>query len=104
MNEELRSASEELETSKEELQSVNEELTTVNHELKEKVDEISRSNSDVQNLMSSTDIATLFLDRALRIKRYTPRVQELFNIIPSDAGRPLEHLTHKLDYDRLTED
>jgi two-component system CheB/CheR fusion protein len=104
MNEELRSASEELETSKEELQSVNEELTTVNHELKEKVDEISRSNSDVQNLMSSTDIATLFLDRALRIKRYTPRVQELFNIIPSDAGRPLEHLTHKLDYDKLTED
>jgi two-component system CheB/CheR fusion protein len=104
INEEMRSASEELETSKEELQSVNEELTTVNHELKEKVDELSRVNSDLQNLMVSTDIGTIFLDRELRIKFYTPRARQLFNIIPGDVGRPLEHLTHKLNYDGLVSD
>ena len=104
MNEELRSASEELETSKEELQSLNEELTTVNAELREKVDETIRINSDLQYLIQSTDIGTIFLDRALRVKRYTPRVADVFNIIPSDIGRPLEHLTHKLDDDHLTED
>jgi two-component system CheB/CheR fusion protein len=104
VNEELRSASEELETGKEELQSVNEELTTVNQELKEKVDELSRTNSDLQNLMSSTDIGTIFLDRSLRIKRFTPSVQKLFNVIATDVGRPLEHLTHKLDYESLTSD
>lgn len=104
INEELRSASEELETSKEELQSINEELTTVNHELKDKVDEAGRANSDLQNLMQSTDIATIFLDRALQIKRFTPRATELFNVIPSDLGRPLEHITHKLDYAFLVND
>ena len=104
INEELHSATEELETSKEELQSLNEELTTVNQELKEKVDEASRVNSDLQNLMHSTDIGTIFLDRALQIKRYTPRVEELFNIISSDIGRPLEHVTHKLDYENLSKD
>lgn len=96
MNEELRSASEELETGKEELQSVNEELTTVNHELKDKIDEIGRANSDLQNLMRSTEIATIFLDRDLYIKRFTPRAQEIFNVILSDVGRPLAHLTHQL--------
>lgn len=104
INEELRSASEELETSKEELQSVNEELTTVNHELKDKIDELSRTNSDLQNLMSSTDIATIFLDRSLKIKRYTPSVERLFNLIPTDIGRPLEHLTHRLETQNLTVD
>ena len=104
MNEELRSASEELETGKEELQSLNEELMTVNAELKDKVGETIRVNSDLRNLIQSTDIGTIFLDRALRVKRYTPRVAELFNIIPSDIGRPLEHLTHQLDYDLLNED
>jgi two-component system CheB/CheR fusion protein len=104
INEELRSATEELETSKEELQSVNEELTTVNNELKEKVDEVSRANSDMQNLMASTEIGTIFLNRALRIQLYTPRAQELFSVIPTDINRPLEHLTRKLDYDLLTED
>ncbi|MBV9927445.1 MAG: PAS domain-containing protein [Acidobacteria bacterium] len=104
MNEELRSASEEMETSKEELQSVNEELTTVNNELKEKVEEVGRTNSDLQNLLAATQIATFFLDRSLRIKRYTPGVQELFNLIPGDVGRPLAHLTHKLDYAGLIED
>src|SRR6185295_9204591 len=104
INEELRSATEELETSKEELQSVNEELTTVNHELKEKVDEISRANSDLRNLMASTAIGTIFLDRALHIKLYTPPVLDFFNIIPSDLNRPLDHLTHKLEYEHLIED
>jgi len=101
INEELRSATEELETGKEELQSVNEELTTLNHELKLKVDEVSHANNDLQNLMTSTDIGVVFLDRALNIKRFTPRVQELFNVIPSDIGRPLNHLTHQLDTDDL---
>ena len=101
MNEELRSATEELETSKEELQSVNEELTTLNLELKLKVDEVSLANSDMQNLMSSTDIGVVFLDRALNIKRFTPRAQDLINVISSDVGRPLAHLTHQLEADDL---
>jgi two-component system CheB/CheR fusion protein len=104
INEELRSATEELETSKEELQSVNEELSTVNQEYKEKIDEVGRTNSDLQNLMSSTEIATIFLDRAFQIKRNTSKAQELFNITPSDVGRPLEHFTNKLDYAGLHED
>jgi two-component system CheB/CheR fusion protein len=104
INEELRSTTEELETSKEELQSLNEELTTVNQELREKIEELGRVNSDLQNLMSSTDIGTIFLDRGLQIKRYTARAQQLFNITPLDIGRPLEHFTHKLDYQALTRD
>ena len=96
INEELRSATEELETSKEELQSVNEELTTLNQELNSRVDEVSHANADLQNLMTSTEIGVIFLDRALRIKRFTPRVQELFNVIPSDLDRPIEHVTHHL--------
>ena len=104
INEELRSASEELETSKEELQSVNEELTTLNQELKEKVDQINRANSDLQNLMESTDIGTIFLDRELRIKRYTPRATEIFNLLPPDIGRPLAHITHRLEPNSLEAD
>jgi two-component system CheB/CheR fusion protein len=104
INEELRSATEELETSKEELQSVNEELTTVNHEYREKLEEIGRANADLQNLMASTDIGTIFLDRDLRIKRYTPRVQQLFSITQADIGRPLEHFTSKLEYSGIHAD
>jgi two-component system CheB/CheR fusion protein len=104
MNEELRSASEELETGKEELQSVNEELSTLNAELREKVEEIGRANSDLQNLMASTRIATLFLDKNLRLKRYTPTAQDIFNVIPGDVGRPLAHITHHLDYPSMVED
>ena len=104
INEEYRSATEELETSKEELQSVNEELQTVNNELKNKLDEISHSHSDLQNLMSATEIATLFLDRELRIRHYTPGMQELFNIMPGDRGRPIKHLTHTLQYSQFLED
>ncbi|HEX8249763.1 MAG TPA: PAS domain S-box protein, partial [Pyrinomonadaceae bacterium] len=104
INEELRSATEELETSKEELQSVNEELTTVNTELKDKIDESTRTYSDLQNLMASTDIATIFLDRQLKIKRYTPPILDIFNVTPLDIGRPLEHFTNILEYDNLTAD
>jgi two-component system CheB/CheR fusion protein len=104
MNEELRSATEELETSREELQSINEELTTVNHEMKVKVDELAAANSDLQNWMASTAIATVFLDRQLTIKRYTPPAVDVFNLIPGDMGRPLAHLKHKLDYANLIGD
>jgi two-component system CheB/CheR fusion protein len=104
MNEELRSATEELETSREELQSINEELTTVNHELKIKVDELGHSNSDMHNLMDATAIATIFLDRDLKITRYTPPAVTLFNLIPTDVGRPLTHLSTQLHYPTLVED
>jgi len=104
INEELRSATEELETSKEELQSVNEELVTVNYELKVKVEETGKANDDLNNLIASTDIATIFVDSGLRIKRFTPRAVDLFSIIVSDVGRSLLDLTHKLDYDQLAED
>ena len=104
INEELRSATEELETSKEELQSINEELTTVNFELKTKVDETSKINDDLQNLISSTDIATVFVDRKMRIKWFTPRAQDIFNVIGNDAGRSLLDITHRLDYRQLHQD
>ncbi|MDQ3060309.1 MAG: PAS domain S-box protein [Pseudomonadota bacterium] len=104
INEELRSASEELETSKEELQSINEELTTVNFELKVKVDETSKINDDLQNLIASSDIATVFIDRGLRIKRYTPQAASIFNLIASDVHRSLLDITHRLDYESLTND
>jgi two-component system CheB/CheR fusion protein len=104
INEELRSTTEELETSKEELQSINEELVTVNHELKSKVEETGKINDDLQNLITSTDIATVFVDRGLRIKWYTPRAIDIFSIIPTDAGRSLLDITHRLVYDELAED
>ncbi|HEY2561565.1 MAG TPA: chemotaxis protein CheB [Caldimonas sp.] len=101
MNEELRSATEELETSREELQSINEELTTVNQELKGKVDELSHANGDLRNLMAATAIATLFLDRELHISLFTPSAVELFNLIPTDVGRPISDLANRLDYPQL---
>lgn len=104
MNEELRSAAEELETSKEELQSINEELTTVNQELKVKVEEISMTSNNFQNLINSTDLATLFLDRSLRVNLFTPAARSIFNLIPTDSGRPLSDITNSLDYSGLQED
>ncbi len=92
MNEELQSSNEELHTSKEELQSINEELQTVNSELQHKIDELDASNSDLENLFSSTQIATIFLDRDLRIKKYTPTAAEVFHLLPADLGRPLADL------------
>jgi two-component system CheB/CheR fusion protein len=104
VNEELQSTNEELETSKEELQSVNEELQTVNHELTVKIDELDRANSDLKNLYESTEIATIFLDRELIIRSFTPAVTRIFNLIPSDRGRPLTDIAHHLDYAELPQD
>jgi len=103
-NEELRSTLEELETSKEELQSINQELQAVNQENRHKVEELSQLSGDLQNLFAATDIATLFLDRDLRILRFTPKISALFNIRPADRGRPLSDITHRLGYDALRGD
>ena len=88
-NEELRSLNEELESSKEELQSLNEELTTVNQQLEAKVRELEVSNSDLNSLLNSSDIATLCIDQSFRIKWFTPAAKTLFQFLPSDIGRPL---------------
>ena len=92
VNEELQSTNEELETSKEELQSTNEELATVNAELQSKLDEFSKANDDMSNLLASTEIASLFLDSDLHIKRYTPAAAKIIHLIQTDVGRPLNDL------------
>lgn len=104
MNEELQSTSEELETAKEEQQSVNEELHTVNIELHRKVEELDRANADMRNLFASTRIATVFLDRGLLIRSFTPDAGSIFNLIGSDIGRPLTDISNRLAYARLKED
>lgn len=103
-NEELQLANEELTTSKEEMQSINEELQTVNSELQAKLEELSLANNDMKNLLDSTDIATLFLDEGLCVRRFTKRVTSIINLIPSDVGRPLTNLTSSLDYPDLAAD
>ena len=95
-NEELRATTEELETGKEELQSMNEELRTVNQELKHKIDESTRVGDDLQNFILATGVAALFVDREMRLMRYTPFAREIFNVIPADIGRPLLDITHRL--------
>jgi two-component system CheB/CheR fusion protein len=104
MNEELRSAAEELETSKEELQSINEELRTVNQELKIKIDETILNNNNLHNLINSSDIGTIFLDKTFRIAFFTPAVTKIFNLIPGDKGRPLTDITNRLEYKNLLDD
>jgi two-component system, chemotaxis family, CheB/CheR fusion protein len=104
VNEELQSTNEELETSKEELQSVNEELQTVNNELSLKIDELDHANADLNNLFQSTQIATIFLDRNLVIRSFTPAVTKLFNLIPNDRGRPLTDIVSRIDYPDLEKD
>ncbi|AZF15675.1 CheR family methyltransferase [Pseudomonas sp. R3-18-08] len=104
VNEELRSATEELETSKEELQSINEELLTVNFELKTKVEETDKVNDYLTNLIASTDIATVFVDRNMRIRWFTPRATDIFSMLPVDTGRSLMDITHRLNYPEMTED
>jgi chemotaxis methyl-accepting protein methylase/signal transduction histidine kinase len=96
MNEELQSTNEELVTSKEELQSMNEELTTLNAQLQDKVQEITAANDDLANLLVSTDIATVFVDTEFRIKRFTTAATQLLNLLPSDRGRPINHLATNL--------
>ncbi|HEX9952707.1 MAG TPA: PAS domain S-box protein, partial [Rubricoccaceae bacterium] len=103
-NEELRSTAEELETSKEEAQSMAEELLTVNDEMKASIEELARSKGDLENLIVSTEIATLFLDRQLSIKWFTPQVRALFHVRTSDVGRPLADLAQRFGDLRLVED
>jgi two-component system CheB/CheR fusion protein len=103
-NEELQSTNEELTTSKEEMQSLNEELQTVNAELQAKVDELSRSNNDMKNLLNSTDIATLFLDNDLKVRRFTTQATKIIKLIASDMGRPITDLASDLLYPELTAD
>jgi two-component system CheB/CheR fusion protein len=104
LNEEMQSSNEELETSGEELQSLNEELSNVNAEQASKVEELAQARDDMQNLLNSTEVATIFLDNELRIRRYTETASALINLIATDVGRPLFDQTSKLKYAGLAED
>ena len=104
MNEEFQSTNEELETSKEELQALNEELITVNAELQNKVDELAQANSDLENFLNSTDLAIIFLDRQFRVKRFSPAMAKLFNLLATDLGRPLQHFSGTINYPDLQTD
>ena len=104
LNEEMQSSNEELETSREELQSLNEELSTVNAEQSSKVEELAQARDDMQNLLNSTEVATIFLNNELRIRRYTETASALINLIATDVGRPLFDQTSKLKYAGLAED
>jgi len=101
-NEELQSTNEELTTSKEEMQSLNEELQTVNVQLQMKVDELSSTNNDMKNLLDSTDLAIIFLDGKLNVRRFTTQTTRIFKLIPADIGRPLSDIVTDLDYPDLS--
>ncbi|WP_133137925.1 CheR family methyltransferase [Legionella rowbothamii] len=103
-NEELQSTNEEIETSKEELQSLNEELSTVNTELENRIELLSSANDDIKNLLDNTELATIFLDKNLCIKRFTPKATEIINLIATDVGRPVSHIVSNLEYEKLVED
>jgi predicted nucleic acid-binding Zn-ribbon protein len=97
-NEELQVTNEELTTSKEELQSMNEELQTINAELQSKVDDLTWARNDMTNLLNSTEIATVFLDNEMKLRRFTTHATHLFKFIPKDVGRPLSDIVTDLDY------
>jgi two-component system CheB/CheR fusion protein len=101
VNEELQSSNEELETSKEEMQSVNEELQTINNELSDKQELLTRANTDLQNLLDSTQIPTVFLDDELRIRHFTPALTQLFPVRDTDHGRPITDIVNQLAYDEI---
>jgi two-component system CheB/CheR fusion protein len=103
-NEELQSTNEELTTSREEMQSMNEELQTVNAEQQSKMDELSWINNDMNNLLNSTEIVTVFLDNDLHVRRFTPGADKIFKLIPGDVGRPLSDIVNDLLYPRMTEE
>jgi len=103
-NEELQSTNEEITTSKEEIQSMNEELQTVNTELQAKLDELSLASNDMKNLLDSTNIATLFLDKDLNVRRFTPQTTTIIKLIPADVGRPITDLASELKYPDLAAD
>ncbi|MEI4469705.1 chemotaxis protein CheB [Frigidibacter sp. MR17.24] len=104
VNEEYRSTAEELEASREELQSTNVELEALNRELEDNLLSIRAAHSDLENVISASDIGTLFLDTDLKIRMVTPRVKELFNVTEADVGRPITDFSHRLSYDRLAQD
>ena len=103
-NEELQSTNEELISSKEEMQSLNEELMSVNAELQEKVNALLEAENDMKNLLNSTEIATLFLDNTLKVRRFTPEAAKIIKLIKGDVGRPITDIVSNLKYDRLGED
>ena len=103
-NEELIASNEELQSTNEELHSVNEELYTVNAEYQKKNAELQELNDDIEHLLNGTDVATIFLDRQLCIRKFTPRIAETFRVIPQDIGRPLQAFTHDLIYPTLLAD
>ena len=104
INEELQASNEEMETSKEELQSLNEELNTVNNQLQAKLGELEARTDDLNNLLNGTDVATLFLDRALCIRWFTPAMKALLELLPTDIGRPISHFAQKFSGGDLVED
>jgi two-component system CheB/CheR fusion protein len=100
-NEELQSINEELESSKEELQSLNEELQTMNSELENNLEELSRAHDDMRNLLNSNEVATIFIDNDLRVRRFTPEATKLVNLIQTDIGRPLKHVATNIQNDDM---
>jgi two-component system, chemotaxis family, CheB/CheR fusion protein len=104
VNEELQSSNEELETSKEEMQSINEELQTINVEMISKNEMLTHLNSDIKNLLESTDVATLFLDEHLRINNFTRGIADIFSVRETDIGRPITEIVSLLDYSALAAD
>jgi two-component system CheB/CheR fusion protein len=100
-NEELIASNEELQSTNEELHSVNEELYTVNAEHKQKIEELTQLTTDMDNLLKSTNIGTIFLDREFRIRMFTPAISAAFNVMPQDVGRPIDHIAYKLDNPKL---
>ena len=103
-NEELQSTNEELTTTKEELQSMNEELVTVNAELQTKIDELACANNDMQNFLNNIEIPTIFLDKDLNVRRFTPQATKIIRLIPSDVGRPITHIVSNLKYKEMIDD
>jgi two-component system CheB/CheR fusion protein len=103
-NEELQASNEELQSTNEELQSVNEELYTVNAEYQRKIAELTELTNDMDNLLASTEIGTIFLDAQLRIRRFNPQIAETFSLVPHDVGRSIETFAHSMDHPELIED
>src|SRR4029078_10130567 len=103
-NEELQTSNEELQSTNEELQRVNEELYTVNAEYQRKIAELTELTNDMDNLLSSTEVGSIFLDRQMRIRKFTPQVAESFNLVAHDVGRSIETFAHKMDRPELVDD
>lgn len=100
----LRAGAEELERGREELMASRRELAADNRELRRRAQESAKAHDDLASLVASSGVATIFLDRDMRILRYTPRIADFFNVLPADIGRPLLHITNRLDYPHLAED